>query len=153
MPKILPSFEGGSGGASAILQVVESVTTTEFKTTSGSLVVAHSLNITPLNISSKILLFLCASIECYYSAGSQVYFNAALYKGVSELWNNRFYLSITGGTKAKIEYPINTHIIDSPATLSPVTYDLKISKFLGDYVAISCGSIYPTKLTAIEFIL
>ena len=100
-----------------VLQVVNAVKSDLFTTTSSSYVdvTGYAASITPTSSSSKILIL----VNCALSGSSTSEAVIAVYRGATLVTN-------TGITRvASVDYSANITYLDSPATTSSTTYQIK----------------------------
>jgi len=109
----------------SVLQVVNSVSTTQYSTTSSTLTGTLSLSITPLFASSKILLNWM--IAGGVNGGSNVGAHWALYRNGSSVADYAYVLYNSSGSAGQMLNPVPIIYYDSPATTSAVTYQLYIA--------------------------
>jgi len=109
----------------SVLQVVNSVSTTQYSTTSSTLTGTLSFSITPLFASSKILLNWM--IAGGVNGGSNVGAHWALYRNGSSVADYAYVLYNSSGSAGQMLTPVPIIYYDSPATTSAVTYQLYIA--------------------------
>ena len=148
-------------GMGKVLQVVSATDSTARSTTSTSFVTASSsatINITPSSTSSKIYVVCSGNFSC--NDGNDGWF-ATIYRGATNLGNATSGLAngnsvpgITGNN-----FPTTMTILDSPNTISSVTYQLYVKVIDidsdGGFVQIGhtisgSGNPIPTHITAFE---
>ena len=139
------SFAGVSASAGQVIQVKTATDNTVRSTTSSSFVTASntlSVTITPSSSSNKILLLVstCLYIDVYSIV-------LTIFKNGSNLTNDNGFANIDGfgagaDTVASISY------LDSPATTSAITYDVrfKVNASTGN---LNDGSVL-SSITALE---
>jgi hypothetical protein len=125
----LPAASGtiittGNRPAGSVLQVVQSVYSTAFNTSSTTLVdTGLSASITPTSASSKILVIVSQSGFVNYSSGSNT-FNTSLIRNSSEIVRQgQVQASVSGFTF----FTNNITYLDSPATTSSTTYKTQVN--------------------------
>lgn len=110
----VPDANAPSG---SVIQVVNAVKSDLFSTTSSSYVdvTGYSASITPSSTSSKILIL----VNCALSGSSTSEATIAVYRGATLVANT----NIT--RVASTDYSANIAYLDSPATTSSTTYQIK----------------------------
>jgi len=128
-----PNGSNPQAAPSKVLQVVQTVKTDTFSTTSSSYVdvTGLSVSITPLFSTSKILLLSKVSYRAYSSAtATQGYGGCSWFRGGSALQATTSYENGAGfsnTTTADVRGITTQIVLDSPATTSAVTYTLNIA--------------------------
>lgn len=114
-------------GGGKILQVVQTVSTTSFSTSSSSFVniTGLSLSITPSNASSRILLI--TSFGSYAASGQTSFFTFAR-NGSSIHPSTAFSYQTVGSPN---EVPVTLTYVDSPSTVSACTYTVQMRSPIG----------------------
>ena len=115
----VPKVNAPSG---SVIQVVQTVKSDSFSTTSNSLVdiTGFSATITPSSTSSKILMYFSMNLR---GTGDQGYISIGVYKGATLLLDG---YAIEGNSSDQ-RGAICWVYMDSPNTTSPVTYNAKLS--------------------------
>ena len=155
---VLPTAADGFGAAGIGSNVVQTVKTDGFTTTSTSrvTVTGTTVTITPSSNTSKILV-VATGIASSESAGS----NPRIYlvRGVTEIANSTgaTYNQTTTVYQSAANYPTGFAItfLDSPATTSPTTYEIGLSTTTAGTARIGIANATPTHgaqtvITAIE---
>jgi Pyruvate/2-oxoacid:ferredoxin oxidoreductase gamma subunit len=108
---------GAWAPAGTVIQVVNAVKSDQFSTTSSSYVdvTGYSASITPSSSSSKILIL----VNCSLSGSSTSEATIAVYRGATLVTNT----NIT--RVASVDYGASISYLDSPATTSSTTYQIK----------------------------
>lgn len=130
----------------AILQVVQTVKTDSFTTTSTTFtdVTGMSATITPTLNTSKVLVIVQTGISPDASGSASPYIT--LLRGSTEIFlgdaaGSRIRTSYgSNGTTARIDHvilPITTMYLDSPATTSATTYKIQMRTSAGGTVALN----------------
>ena len=112
--------------AGSVLQVVHSVITSTFSTTSTSFVDSGlTATITPTSSTSKIFALLSISFQSHGSAGPNGAANFNLVRDSTELqiWRQRTYSYNGAGVYLAVP---NSVYMDSPATTSATTYKIQM---------------------------
>ena len=132
----LPS--GASGGG--IVQTVQSVVTSSSTGTGATLVSVMTCSITPTRNDSKVLILVDTNVGSSNTYGTLAY----LYRGTGGSGTKLYFGDADGNrprvTKAVTTYdgtntgafqqvPLQIHYLDSPATTSEVTYDLRLASY------------------------
>jgi hypothetical protein len=128
----------GSLPTGSVLQVVSSNTGVKESTTSTTITsLGTSTSITPSSTSSKILINITTSI------GNAADSNAAFYVvrtvGGTATTIFTYCAFISGATAAYANFPFAWVQLDSPATISPVTYSLSGKRFDGGAIPFAGG--------------
>ena len=139
------SFAGVSASAGQVIQVLSATDSTERTTTSTPWVTGSNtltVTITPSSTSNKILILVGSGISCDTYTGLYT-----LYKnGTTNLGNATYGMA---GTSGSIHTTLCIHYVDSPATTSAVTYQVRMS-------SLNNGTMYLNKngevgsITALE---
>lgn len=119
----LPDANAPSG---SVIQVVQTVYSSNFSTTSNAYVDVFSVNITPQNTSSRILL-LASVIRTGDSWNGGFHFTA-FRRGSTELFFQR--VNNWAGSQSDTTgnaYNVGLMYVDSPATTSSITYNLSVA--------------------------
>jgi len=125
-----------SANAGKVLQVVQATDETARSTTSGTYVTASntlSVSITPSSTSNKILILTNTST---YQSSADSTMNAAIFKNASQLKYISYNFQRTDNSNV-----INAIYLDSPATTSSITYDIRFSIGTGTAYINASGSI------------
>lgn len=126
MTRAVNTALAGSGG---VLQVVQTVYTTEVQTFSTSFVdTGLTLSITPTSASSKILVVVAQTLSPT-SGGSNTYGQWQLLRGATAIYADyriNMYMQYAHGTYSCV-------MLDSPATTSPVTYKTQMATGSGSF--------------------
>ena len=129
--RIIPVNGVPTGGGGGIIQMKQTVYSSSDSTTSTSFedVTGFSVSITPTSSSSKILVVLSCRVNT--SSGSNVNSRASIsvFRGATHLINQFVgsFFGGTGGTDLNTYNSVNTSYLDSPATTSSITYQVKFS--------------------------
>jgi hypothetical protein len=119
-----------AAGGGKVLQVVETVQTAAFITTSGSFVDATNFNasITPTLSTSKILMIFSWIGQATGSGSNNQYSNFQILRGSTVLKNGIMAGIAVGSIGTALELSQNSQFVylDSPATTSSTTYKLQI---------------------------
>jgi len=125
------AFTGTVTGASKILQVVSTVTTNQFSTSSNTLTdcTPMTVNITPSSTSSKVLVLVNMTVGG--SADNRT--GIALQRGSTDIFqgvddSNR--QGVSSGTQAAEDnsvYNVAFQYLDSPSSTSALTYHIQVS--------------------------
>jgi hypothetical protein len=115
----VPDANAPSG---SVIQVVQTVKSNSFSTTSNSLVdiTGFSATITPSNVNNKILMMFSMNLR---GVGDQGYVTIGIYKGATQLLDGY----AIEGNASDMRGGICWTYLDSPSTTSPVTYNAKMS--------------------------
>ena len=133
-----------------VLQVVQTLHTTSFTTTSGTYVDVPNFNvtITPSSASSKILVMVTA-LSGHSAAAAAV--KLSLLRGSTEIAGLAESGAYLGGLSFINEVLFGGNFLDSPATTSPVTYKVQIAATTaGNVVYISSGTTTKSTITVME---
>ena len=121
--KIVPTDGVPSGGGGGIVQVVQGTTNSESSTSSGNYVTSGlSLNITPKSTSSKILV--CFNLPLQ-SGAHNLRAAVGLHRGGSQIYLAQRE-SLFNGSSSNNSETVSGMFLDSPATTSAVTYDVRV---------------------------
>ncbi len=121
--KIVPTDGVPSGGGGGIVQVVQGTTNSESSTSSGNYVTSGlSLNITPKSTSSKILV--CFNLPLQ-SGGHNLRAAVGLHRGGSQIYLAQRE-SLFNNSSSNNSETVSGMFLDSPATTSAVTYDVRV---------------------------
>jgi len=145
----LPAIDGSSlTGTGKVLQVVNTVSSTDFSTASTSLQdTGYSVTITPSSATSKILLMADynANVNTTDADGVRVVF----YRGESQIGDENIAFR-DNPTTSNFHFPISIIYLDSPNTTSATTYKLYMRTHAGSgslRIAADWGNV---KLFALE---
>tara|TARA_B100000902_G_scaffold328650_1_gene324814 strand:+ start:292 stop:789 length:498 start_codon:yes stop_codon:yes gene_type:complete len=129
--RIIPVNGVPTGGGGGIIQMKQNVYSTSDSTTSTSMedVTGFSVSITPTSSSSKILVMLSARVNSSSGSNVNTRSSVSVYRGATQLINQFVgsYFGGTGGTDLNTYHSVNTSYLDSPATISSITYQVKFS--------------------------
>ena len=121
--KIVPVDGVPSGGGGGIIQVVQGTTNSESSTSSGNYVTSGlSLNITPKSTSSKILV--CFNLPLQ-SGAHNLRAAVGLHRGGSQIYLAQRE-SLFNGSSSNNSETVSGMFLDSPATTSTLTYDVRV---------------------------
>ena len=121
--KIVPTDGVPSGGGGGIVQVVQGTTNSESSTSSGNYVTSGlSLNITPKSTSSKILV--CFNLPLQ-SGAHNLRAAVGLHRGGSQIYLAQRE-SLFNGSSSNNSETVSGMFLDSPATTSTLTYDVRV---------------------------
>ncbi len=130
-PQILTRLQLPAG---SVLQVVEVETSTQVlvSATATPTTIGLSATITPTSATSKILILFNAWVSPQGSSGS----GYIVYRNSTQIWNYQLTSAGSGGfntyiTSAPAYLFQNIHTLDSPATTSATTYELKVTVYNG----------------------
>jgi hypothetical protein len=127
---------GTASGFGKVLQVVQTVKTDTFSTTSGTFVdvTGLSANITPSSTSSKILVFANVWASANYYGGHIGLFRDSTELGLADAASNRplSLMDFVGdptlmGTHGQIFW-LSAHYLDSPSSTSALIYKIKAAR-------------------------
>jgi hypothetical protein len=139
-----------AAGGGKVLQVVQDSTTTQESTTSTSYQTTNlSLSITPSSTSSKILVLLSiqAAAEESGTSSGMVY---EIRRNSTQIFESIIRHSDGGTGSRALVVPASTNYLDSPATTSSITYDVRFCAWSsGDTAFLSYGG-YLSTLIAME---
>jgi hypothetical protein len=150
LSKILSgSLASGVGGK--VLQVVQSVKTDTFTTSSSSLVdvTGLSVSITPSSSSNKILVLAQISyggVTNAYAYGKLIRGSTSILQGDSDSANRNeatFSLTMTneGNSEGSKQHMVVVNYLDSPATTSSTTYKIQIANIDSNQSSINRSSV------------
>jgi hypothetical protein len=126
----LPSTVIGAGG---VLQVVQTVKTDTFSTSSSTLadITGLSVTITPSSASNKILVIVDLHISYSVYAGIVHLLRGAtkIYAGDGGLNRCGLFSSVYYGVSGNTLLPVTATFLDSPATTSATTYKLQTANY------------------------
>ena len=115
-------------GAGAVLQVVQTVKTDSFSTTSTSYVTFMTVSITPTSASNKVLITFGTNGG---TAGDVVHGYLGIFRGATQI-----FIADTAGSRRSATSVINTAtqqqlyfggtFLDSPATTSAISYTIQV---------------------------
>ena len=121
--KIVPTDGVPSGGGGGIVQVVQGTTNSESSTSSGNYVTSGlSLNITPKSTSSKILV--CFNLPLQ-SGAHNLRAAVGLHRGGSQIYLAQREALFNNSSSNNSE-TASGMFLDSPATTSTLTYDVRV---------------------------
>ena len=121
--KIIPTGGVPTGGGGGIVQIVHDTTSSESSTSSSSYVTSGlSLNITPTSASSKILV--CFNLPLQ-SGGHNLRAAVGLHRGGSQIYLAQRE-SLFNNSSSNSSETVSGMFLDSPATTSAVTYDVRV---------------------------
>ena len=88
-----------------------------------------SVSITPTSASNKILVMLSARVNGPSGSNANTRASVSVFRGATNVVNQFVgsYLGGTGGTDMNAYNSVNTSYLDSPATTSAVTYQVKFA--------------------------
>ena len=118
-----------------VIQVQQTVYTSTFTTTSGYVTV-FGVNITPTLSSSKILVS-CSVLRCGDSWNNGRAFTSIWRNEATNLiWQTPNNWAATQGDTNSNTYTVALEYLDSPATTSQITYNVRIAPGTNGYVAV-----------------
>ena len=121
--KIIPTGGVPTGGGGGIVQIVHDTTSSESSTSSSSYVTSGlSLNITPTSASSKILV--CFNLPLQ-SGAHNLRAAVGLHRGGSQIYLAQRE-SLFNNSSSNSSETVSGMFLDSPATTSAVTYDVRV---------------------------
>ena len=121
--KIVPTNGVPTGGGGGIVQVVQGTTNSESSTSSTSYVTSGlSLNITPKSTSSKILV--CFNLPLQ-SGAHNLRAAVGLHRGGSQIYLAQREALFNNSSSNNSE-TVSGMFLDSPATTSTLTYDVRV---------------------------
>ena len=121
--KIVPTNGVPTGGGGGIVQVVQGTTNSESSTSSTSYVTSGlSLNITPKSTSSKILV--CFNLPLQ-SGAHNLRTAVGLHRGGSQIYLAQREALFNNSSSNNSE-TVSGMFLDSPATTSTLTYDVRV---------------------------
>jgi hypothetical protein len=114
-----------SGSFGKVLQVVSTVYSTSFTSTSSSFtaVTNLSVSITPSSASNKILILVSSSIHVNSTGQAG---RVTIFRGATDLGNSTSGLSAIYGSAATVVAPLHISFLDSPSTTSATTYQVYV---------------------------
>lgn len=125
-------------GAGAVLQVIQTVVTTQFSTTSSpSVATGLAASITPSSATSKILVIVTANLEAVATSGN-CYVNPTLKRNSTQIWDG--FAQVGNFNSTDIRGLGGIVYLDNPATTSSTTYELYVSAGLATTVRVNGGS-------------
>jgi len=135
------------GSGQTILQVINTTTTTNISTTSGSFVTTNlSATITPFSTSSKILVLVRYNGFDTTCAGSE----HTVFRGGTNLGSATYGFQVAYSTTAQqLSFPVVMNYLDSPATTSATTYTCYMASNGGQTVS-AMGYSTPGTITLLE---
>ena len=129
--RIIPVNGVPTGGGGGIVQIKQTVLDTDRSTTSTSFadVTGFSVSITPTSASNKILVMLSARVNCSSGSNANTRASVSVFRGATNVVNQFVgsFLGATGGNDMNAYNSVNTSYLDSPATTSAVTYQVKFA--------------------------
>jgi hypothetical protein len=134
-------------GAFRVLQVVQATDTTLTTISTNTFTsIGLSATITPSSTTSKILVF--ATVGAY-AKQNNTYGSLRLFRGATGVFTGNSYLGFTGsaaenGGSASLVY------LDSPATVSATTYEVKMNSVSNIAYVQAIGSAAPNSITLME---
>ena len=121
--KIIPTAGVPTGGGGGIIQVVQDTITSETSTSSSSYVTSGlSLNITPKFSTSKVLVLFNLPVQ---SGAHNLRVRVGLHRGGSNIYLANKEACFNNQSTQATE-TISGMFLDSPATTSAVTYDVRV---------------------------
>ena len=121
--KIVPIDGAPADGGGGIVQIIHDTTSTESSTSSGSYVTSGlSLNITPKFSTSKVLV--CFNLPLQ-SGAHNLRAAVGLHRGGSQIYLAQRE-SLFNGSSSNNSETVSGMFLDSPATTSAVTYDVRV---------------------------
>ena len=121
--KIIPTSGVPTGGGGGFIQVIHDTSSTESSTSSGSYVTTGlSLNITPKFSTSKILVIFNLPLQ---SGAHNLRAAVGLHRGGSQIYLAQRE-SLFNGSSSNNSETVSGMFLDSPATTSAVTYDVRV---------------------------
>jgi hypothetical protein len=133
---VQPHASATVSGFGKVLQVVQTVKTDTFTTTSGTLVDVTGLSvaITPSSTSSKILVFANVWASANYYAGHIGLFRDSTELGLADAASNRprSLMDFVGDNAMMATHGqilcLSAHYLDSPSSTSALTYKIKAAR-------------------------
>ena len=121
--KIIPTSGVPASGGGGIIQIVQDTLSSESSTSSSSYVTSGlSLNITPTSASNKILV--CFNLPLQ-SGAHNLRASVGLHRGGSEIYLAQRE-SLFNNSSSNNSETVSGMFLDSPATTSAVTYDVRV---------------------------
>ena len=121
--KIIPTSGVPASGGGGIIQIVQNTHNTESSTSSSSYVASGlTLNITPKFSTSKVLV--CFNLPLQ-SGGHNLRAAVGLHRGGSQIYLAQRE-SLFNGSSSNSSETVSGMFLDSPATTSAVTYDVRV---------------------------
>ena len=121
--KIIPTSGVPASGGGGIIQIVQNTHNTESSTSSSSYVASGlTLNITPKFSTSKVLV--CFNLPLQ-SGGHNLRAAVGLHRGGSQIYLAQRE-SLFNGSSSNNSETVSGMFLDSPATTSAVTYDVRV---------------------------
>ena len=118
-----------------VIQVQQSIYTSTFTTTSSNYVTVFGVTITPTSISSKFLVS-CSVLRCGDSWTSGRAFTSIWRDETTNLiWQKPNNWAASQGDTNNNTYTVALEYLDSPATTSQITYNVRIAPGSGGVVA------------------
>ena len=112
-----------------VLQVVNSLTTTEVSGTTSYVDSGMTATITPTSASSKILVFASICVQCSRASSTNVSINLQLRRGTTTIANydtrNWIYIEFSSSYTPLIAEAKTLTFMDSPSTTSATTYTIR----------------------------
>jgi hypothetical protein len=138
--RIIPVDGVPTDGGGGVIQTVQNVVTSSTTGTGATLVSVMTASITPTRIDSKVLVLVDTNVGASNSYGTLAYLyrgtgvaGTKLYFGDADNNRPRVTKAVTTydgtNTGAYIQIPLQIHYLDSPATTSEVTYDLRLASY------------------------
>jgi hypothetical protein len=142
-----------SGGK--VLQVVQGTVTSDFTTTSGTLVdTGLTVTITPSSASSKVLVLVSvpsAKTLNTVTSATNNYSNFAVIRGTTQLQSMLIgYFGLAASNYPQIYQSISSSYLDSPATTSATTYKVQARKDASTDVAFNGSATTINSITVLE---
>jgi len=145
--RIIPVNGVPTGGGGGIIQVVQDTYNTESSTANTSYTATGlSVNITPTSTSSKVLVLFNLPLQ---KGGSNLRISVGLHRGGSEIYLANREACFNNQTNQATE-TVSGMFLDSPATTSAVTYDVRVRVSSGSGTFYWSVSSTVCTLTAME---
>ena len=121
--KIVPRDGLPSGASGGIIQMVQDTYSTESSTANSSYTeTGLSVNITPTSASNKVLVLFNLPLQ---KGASNLRIATALHRGGSNIYNANLESCFNNASSQATE-TVSGMFLDSPATTSQVTYDVRV---------------------------
>jgi hypothetical protein len=121
--RIVPTTGVPTGGAGGVIKIVQDTYNTESSTANTSYTeTGLSVNITPTSSSNKVLVLFNLPLQ---KAASNLRIATALHRGGSNIYNTNLESCFNNASSQATE-TVSGMFLDSPATTSQVTYDVRV---------------------------
>jgi len=150
----VPTWSTPAAGGK-VLQVVQGTVSTDFTTTSGTLVdTGLTVTITPSSASSKVLVLVSipsAKTLNTITSATNNYSNFAVIRGSTQLQSMLIgYFGLAASNYPQIYQSISSSYLDSPATTSATTYKVQARKDASTDVAFNGSATTINSITVLE---